>query len=62
MSEEIKAIESYEAEIKELKHTISHLETELNDEIYANKLKDREIARLEGMVEAFGICVKARKI
>ena len=62
MSEEIKAIESYETEIKELKHIISQLETELNDEIYANKLKDREIARLEGMVEAFQIVVKARKI
>ena len=56
-----RAIESYETEIRELKSIISNLEAGLNEEKYANKAQERELNRLQGMVEAFEICVKARK-
>ena len=56
-----RAIESYEDEIRELKSIISNLEAGLNEEKYANKALERETNRLQGMVEAFEICVKARK-
>ena len=55
------AIESYETEIRELNATIFNLRQELNEERFTNKAQERELNRLQGMVEAFEICVKARK-
>lgn len=55
------AIESYETEIRELKSIISNLEAGLNEEKCANKALVCQMNRLQGMVEAFEICVKARK-
>lgn len=61
MSEEIRTIESYEAEIKELKNINIEMQNELNCMDSLIKSQEREILRLQGMVEAFEICVKARK-
>ena len=62
MSEMERAVESYEAEIKELKRSISEMEIALSEERLTNKNLEREFNRLQGMVEAFEICVRARKI
>lgn len=68
MDEMVRTIESYEDEVKELKHCIAKLQSDLQNakaEIRAGNTElnaqANEIIRLQGMVEAFEICVKARR-
>lgn len=54
MSEIERAIESYEVEIRELKSELRLAKAEI-------RACEDENLRLQGMVEAFEICVRARK-